>query len=329
MLHGTHFQALSADSFAPNRTWGPWLWYLNNGDFGDVEERLNTERAAWPYSWFNDTAFHARGRIVGTLNLSDGRLGTGANVFLGDNRSNKSTLDQGKSYYYTTGSNGLGDFIFSNVRAGEYALYAWSAGGVLPDVSTTVVKNDIVVKKGETTNVGTVDWQVTKEEDIVWRVGDFDRTSDGFNLSTVRDAPYAHGKIALCPANLTFSIGVSEEKDWCFGQTALGTHSILFSLSSIPEAVKKARLNVHLAGFSSGSTADVLVNGKKVGDIGPGLRSSQDTYRGAVSAGEWWPLEYSVLSALKIGENKLEFKVGTSKRWSGWIWDAISLEWIM
>jgi rhamnogalacturonan endolyase len=28
MLHGTHFQALSNDTFAVGKTWGPWLWYL-------------------------------------------------------------------------------------------------------------------------------------------------------------------------------------------------------------------------------------------------------------------------------------------------------------
>lgn len=28
MIHGTHFQALSENAFAPGKIWGPWLWYL-------------------------------------------------------------------------------------------------------------------------------------------------------------------------------------------------------------------------------------------------------------------------------------------------------------
>lgn len=28
MIHGTHYQAASNDTFADGRTWGPWLWYL-------------------------------------------------------------------------------------------------------------------------------------------------------------------------------------------------------------------------------------------------------------------------------------------------------------
>jgi rhamnogalacturonan endolyase len=28
MIHGTHFQTSSSDSFPTNKIWGPWLWYL-------------------------------------------------------------------------------------------------------------------------------------------------------------------------------------------------------------------------------------------------------------------------------------------------------------
>jgi len=28
MIHGTHFQGLTNDSFADGKMWGPWLWYL-------------------------------------------------------------------------------------------------------------------------------------------------------------------------------------------------------------------------------------------------------------------------------------------------------------
>lgn len=98
MIHGTHFQVSSMDTFAAGKVWGPWLWYLNDGSADDAEARAQDEFAAWPYSWFEDEAYQSRGSVSGRLMLSDGRPAAHAAVFLGDNEPNKTALDMGSDY---------------------------------------------------------------------------------------------------------------------------------------------------------------------------------------------------------------------------------------
>ncbi|KAF2188583.1 polysaccharide lyase family 4 protein [Zopfia rhizophila CBS 207.26] len=327
MIHGTHFQALSQDAFADGKTWGPWLWYLNDGSKEDAARRAKEEERAWPYKWFNNVAYQSRGSIWGKLVLSDGRPAAGAAVFLGDNNSDKTTLDQGKDYYYTTYADEDGTFNIGNVRSGTYGLYAWSNGGKLADVATSVIQNDVTISKGKYTDLKTITWKVTDRKSRIFQLGDFDRQTTGFRGST---PPYGHGRIATCPSNLTYTIGISKPSDWCFGQSSLGTNSIVFPVSSIPESAASAKLIVSLAGFSSGSSADILLNGQKLGNITTGsLSTSQDTYRGATRAGEWYLLEFLVKKeVLKTGENRVEFTVTRSTQWRGWLWDSILLEWV-
>jgi rhamnogalacturonan endolyase len=338
MIHGTHYQASSSDTFAANKTWGPWLWYLNNGSKDDAARRLQQEMQAWPYTWFKDAAYQSRGSIQGRLVLSDGRPASGAAVFLGDNYPNTTALDQGRNYYYTTYADENGAFSIDKVRTGSYGLQAWSNGGPIADVSSSLLQNDILVRKSSTTDLQTIPWAVTNKSNIIFRVGSFDRKTDGFALSG--PTPFEHGRIAKCPANLTYTVGSSETKteDWCFGQSALGTHSIIFPISNSTSntdtnTTRPAKLLVSLAGFSSGSSADILLNSRKIGNITSGsalLPSSQDTYRGATRAGEWHLLEFGVERGLLTGDkkNRLHFKVTKSTLWRGWLWDAVILEWV-
>lgn len=323
MIHGTHYQAVSRDAFADGKTWGPWLWYLNDGSKDDAARRAKQEDTKWPYKWFKDSAYSSRGRMQGKLVLSDGRPASGAAVFLGDNNSNLSSLDQGRDYYYITYADQDGKFEIKNIRSGTYGLEAWSNGGKIADVSTLVRQNDIVIREGDNTNIKTLTWTVTDKKNRIFQVGDFDRKTTGFDLSG--PTPYEHGRIAKCPENLTFKVGSSKTSDWCFGQSAVGTHSIAFSLDAAPS--KAAKLTVSLAGFSQGSTADILVNSAKVGNISA-LLNSQDTYRGATQAGEWRFLQFDVAKeVLKQGENKVDFTVTKSAQWRGWLWDSIILDW--
>ncbi|KAF2715454.1 polysaccharide lyase family 4 protein [Pleomassaria siparia CBS 279.74] len=330
MIHGTHYQALASDNFSDGKTWGPWLWYLNNGSKDDASERAKQEDKAWPYTWFKDTAYQSRGSIKGTLILSDGRPASGAAVFLGDNNSNLTALDQGKDYYYTVYADKDGYFSIDDVRTGTYGLQAWSNGGALADVTTSFLQNAIAVSENKTSDLETLSWKVADRKNRIFQVGDFDRKTVGFKLSG--PTPYEHGRIAKCPANLTYTVGLSKQEDWCFGQSALGTWSIVFPSSSENATSVAARLSVSLAGFSGGSSANILLNSVKVGNITTNsalLPSSQDTYRGATQAGEWHLLEFPIAkTALKAGFNQLDFQVTTSTRWRGWLWDSILLEYI-
>ena len=328
MIHGTHYQALSSDNFANGKTWGPWLWYLNDGSKDDAAKRNKQEEKTWPYDWFKDTPYQTRGSIQGKLVLSDGRPASGAAVFLGDTNSNMTALDQGKDYYYAVYADKDGTFSIKDVRTGTYGLQAWSNGGSLADVTTSFLQNDIVIVEGKNNNVKTLTWKVADRKNRVFQVGEFDRKTTGFKLSG--PTPYEHARIAKCPANLTYTVGSSKAEDWCFGQSALGTWSILFPFSSKKVTATNAKLTVSLAGFSGGSSASILLNGAKIGNITTNsglLPSSQDTYRGATRAGEWHLLEFPILvSALKEGQNKIDFNVTTSTLWRGWLWDSILLE---
>ncbi|KAF2846106.1 polysaccharide lyase family 4 protein [Plenodomus tracheiphilus IPT5] len=326
MIHGTHFQAVSRDAFADGKTWGPWLWYLNDGSKDDAASRAQKEEAAWPYKWFEDKAYQSRGKIQGKLLLSDGRPASGAAVFLGDNNNATiSTLDQGQGYYYTTYADANGKFAINDIRTGTYGLYAWGAGGKLSDVTTNFTQNDVVIRQGKNTNVKTLTWPIADGSKRIFQVGAFDRRTDGFKLSG--PTPFEHGRIAKCPGNLTYTVGSSSPEDWCFGQSALGTWSINFPVNN-STSTSAAKLTVSLAGFSQGVSADILLNDVKVGNItSASLLNSQDTYRGATRSGEWRLLEFPVAAGgLKAGTNRLDVKVTRTTLWRGWLWDSVVLE---
>lgn len=325
MIHGTHYQATSRDAFADGKVWGPWLWYLNDGSKDDAAQRAKKEESSWPYKWFDNDAYQSRGKIQGRLFLSDGRPASGASIFLGDNHNSSiSTLDQGQNYYYTTSADSAGKFSLRNVRTGKYALYAWANSGELFDVTTNFTQNDIEIREGKNTNVKDLTWAIEDADKLIFQLGALTRTSDAFKLSA---PPYfKHGRIADCPSSLTYTIGASTTEDWCFGQSKNGTWSIAFP---IKDASTDGKLTVSLAGFSQGTKADVLVNGAKVGVLGEGLLNSQDTYRGAITVGEWRLLEYNVgKDILKSGENMVSFKVTESTQWRGWLWDSVILRYV-
>ncbi|KAL5402395.1 hypothetical protein PMIN03_010711 [Paraphaeosphaeria minitans] len=323
MIHGTHYLARSSDNFTDGKTSGPWLWYLNDGDKVDAHKRWKKEVKEWPYEWFKDTAYQSRGSVSGELVLSDGRPASGAAVFLGDSNSALSTADQGKDYYYTAYADKQGRFTIEDVRTGTYGLYAWGNGGSIADVKTMFVQNDVVVSKRNKTDLKSLKWSVTDKSRIIFQIG-------GFALSG--PTPFEHGRIAKTPGNLTYTVGKSNNSDWYFGQSNLGVWSINFNLKSVPESATGAKLYTSLAGFSSGTNSNILVNNEKIGNISSNavlLVNSQDTYRGATQAGEWRNLQWDVKKELlKVGENKLDIAVTKSSEWRGWLWDSVALEWV-
>ncbi|KAF4311980.1 putative rhamnogalacturonate lyase protein [Botryosphaeria dothidea] len=336
MIHGTHFQASAADAFAVGKTWGPWLWYLNDGSREDAAARAADEFAAWPYAWFESAWYQARApKVAGRIALADGRPAAGAAVFLGDNYPNKTALDMGSNYYYTTYADDDGAFEFEHVLAGTYGLQAWSNGGALADVSTTLLANDVVVsassasrKRDDVLDLGRFEWQLIAGRERVFQVGEFDRKSLGFKYAGQPE--YHHGLVSQCPANLTFTVGESVDKDWCFGQSALGAWNIAFEVDEV-QADRSAILTVSLAGYSQGTSAVILVNGEtKVGNLTSGsIPSDPCLYRSATVGGEWhlFEFEFDGGSVLKEGTNTVTFNVTASTQWRGFLWDSIILEW--
>jgi len=329
MIHGTHFQVSAVDVFPSGKIWGPWLWYLNDGSLPDVTKRSKKEFAGWPYKWFDNTAYQTRGKVKGRLTLSDGRPATNAAVFLGDNHPSKTAIDMGSDYYYTGYANEHGEFEFDDVRVGSYGLQAWSNGSKIADVTTTFLQNDVVVRKSKTTDLKTLTWQISRKKKL-FQVGDFDRTSYGFAYG---GSPYGHGVSELCPSNITYTYGKSKTSEWCFAQSKLGNWTIAFDAPASP---KNATLIVSLAGYSTGVSATVLVNGVKVGNLTSGITGSDPStgllndpsvYRSGTTAGEWRYFEFPVVgSLLKGGKNEVRFWVTRNSTWHGFMWDSVVLE---
>lgn len=332
MIHGTHFQALSSDVLPNGKIWGPWLWYLNNGTKPDVSLRYNDEINSWPYKWLSDPSYRSRiASVTGKLVLSDGRPAAGAAVFLGDNHPNKTTLDMGSDYYYTTYADNDGSFRFTDVRTGIYALQAWSNGIPIGDVTTTYLKNDINISGPATSKLrlDKLTWSVPTS-DTIFQIGAFDRKSTGFAYS----GGFGAGRVDNCPANLTFNIGSSGESDWCFAQNKIGTYRVAFPLPAskiTSNTSSDAILTVSLAGYSQGTTVNIFCNDVRIGNLSSsGILSDPSLYRSGTVAGEWHQFEFPINgSSLKV-DNSIDFKVGSlsSNLWRGPIYDAIKLEWI-
>ncbi|OJD33520.1 polysaccharide lyase family 4 protein [Diplodia corticola] len=338
VVHGTHFMASSADDFPDGKIFGPWLWYLNDGSKSDASSRQALEFASWPYAWLADAAYQTRAaRVTGTLRLSDGRPAAHAAVFLGENRSNKTTLDQGALYNYAATADAAGRFAFDHVRAGTYALYAWpgalngttDGANPLANLTSTYVANDVAISTDTVALNDLPDWQVPTGRELVFQLGGVDRRAAEFALG---GSPYTHGLVDRVPANLTFTVGASDARtDWYFAQSAVGTWEIAFEVVGSNNSNRSALLSVALAGFSRGSSAGIFINGgTRVGNLTTdAVPTDPGLYRSATVAGEWHLYEFEVgAGVLGEGWNSLSFVVERSTRWRGWLWDSVLLEWV-
>ncbi|THZ20218.1 hypothetical protein D6C91_04825 [Aureobasidium pullulans] len=313
----SHFQTQVTTTQPSGKIWGPWLWYLNDGSITDAKQKFQEELAKWPYSWVNDTAYHSRGAVSGTLKLSDGRVAAGAAVFLGDSDI-KAPLAQGVNYYYTSYADASGRFSFSNVRTGQYGLYAWSNGGKIGDVYTNYTKSGINVKGN--TKLSTLTWSIPSNE-RVFQIGDFDKKTTGF----IESGSYHHGLAAQSPANFTYTVGKSNTSDWYYVSSNLGTWNVEFDVATLEKS--SARLIVSLAGYSQSTALTISSNGAVLGSLSKdNVTTDAATYRSGTVSGEWHQFVYPV-SNLKQGKNVISFTVNRYVLWRGFLWDAIALEW--
>jgi rhamnogalacturonan endolyase len=278
------------------KMWGPWLFYINDGNQGDATSRSAYEEKQWPYSWVNDAKYQHRGYVKGQLVLSDGRPASGAAVFLGDEDGSE-TNNQGSYYQYTTYAQKDGSFTFDHVRLEKnYRLIAWANGGDLADVDG-VHNGTMVGLNGTSIDLGKVTWNRPSRE-IAWRIGDFDKTTKGFKLG---GSPYQHGLSDYTPANLIYSIGVNKSSDWYFAQSAQGNWSVLFDPA---QANRSATLTLSMAGFTSRSGfnlsdptvtgLNISMNSVQFASFGPERPSDKSLYRSATTAGAYYQRQFEV-----------------------------------
>ncbi|KAF6829253.1 rhamnogalacturonate lyase [Colletotrichum plurivorum] len=323
----SHFRVGQKVTQPAGKVWGPWLWYLNDGNVDDAAQRHKEEVKRVPYTWFEDAAYQSRGGIQGTLALSDGRPASNAAVFLGDADVTIRPSIQGKDYYYTTYADDEGRFTFDKVRAGSYAVYAWSNGGKLADVYTNFTA-PVTVSANSTANLGQLSWEVPQGRKRIFQVGEFDKKASGFKNG---GAPYRHGAAADSPENLTFVVGESSDSDWYFASSAIGRWTIEFDVPAAEAAANRtAVLSVSLAGYSQSGALDVEVNGRVYGSLGKDVLASDPAlYRSGKTSGEWRFVQYEIgAGVLEAGRNTVGFAVTRYTQWRGFMWDSIILEWV-
>lgn len=192
---------------------------------------------------------------------------------------------------------------------------------------TNFTQTDITVSKDKTLSLDQLSWNVSDTTKRIWQVGAFDKTARGFKNGGV---PYQHGVTEESPANLTFTVGVSNDSDWFYASSAIGTWTIEFDLSEEEIAANKsALLSVSLAGYSQSAALEIDVNGKVYGSLDKStLTSDPALYRSGKISGEWRFFQYEVVSGdLKEGLNTVGFTITRYTKWRGFSWDSIILEW--
>lgn len=307
--------------------------YLNNGSVEDAIERNKAEEAAWPYKWFENSSYQSRGSVSGRLVLDNGKPAAGAAIFLGGPGE---TISQGTTFQYTAYADSKGEFRIEGVRTeSNWTLQAWSNGGTaIGGVTTVFSHGTFAVKKGKNLDLGKLTWKTQQGRTDIWQIGDFDRKSVGFAYG---GAPYTHGLVDNCPANMTYTVGKNSAKDWCFGKSAKGTWSVLFDIAALPGGASSAVLSLSIAGFSGsgtvlggpGSALEISLNGNALKNHATPIASDPSLYRSGTTAGEWYYYEFVIpQSWLVAGRNKLDLTTNkTATRWRGIMWDMVKMEW--
>lgn len=321
MLQGEHFGA-SAQSYeeGERKLYGPFFIYVNKGNkenmIADAKEQASLQRSQWPFEWFENALYPLdRSTVSGRINVTTGQRCDSIQVVLAE--PGKDIYEQGKKYIFWTLTDKDGNFSLRNVRKGDYSLYAYATAG---DVTDELEKSSITVDAAET-NLGTIDWTPARYERKLWQIGQNNRKADGFHYS---DTLRSYGLWTLPPANLTYTVGESNEADdWYFAQTQNGTWTVSFNLDEAPTGT--AHFTTSIAGTTNSPTVTVNVNGSKKAQWKFG--NDAGIYRSCVLGGKHWLKTCSFpASSLKKGLNTLDLVMSGISKNGGVMWDCIKLE---
>ena len=324
MLQGEHFggQAMVLDE-GEKKLYGPFLIFpcYSTKPVVSARNRAVQEAAEWPYQWFENELYpRERGTVRGRLNVTTGQRNDSVRIILAQEKG-KDPIAMMHGYQFWTMTDANGVFEIKNVRPGTYNLFAYAKAGEVTDM---LEQDDVTVAAGDN-DLGTITWTPKKYEQMLWMIGQNDRRSSEFRFS---DALRQYGLWEQVPANLTYTIGQSSEKnDWYYAQTQKGgTWTIKFNLD---ERLSSGRvyLTASLAGCSgTGSTITVKVNGTQRAQWKPGVNDAC-VYRSAINSGRHYVYTCDFLyTGLKAGENTvaLTYSGGGSK--DGVMYDCIKME---
>ncbi|CAN1288826.1 Rhamnogalacturonate lyase, partial [Linum perenne] len=238
----------------PGEPWkkvlGPVFMYFNTTVDGgndpmlsslweDAKQQMKVEVESWPYNFPASEDFpkaDQRGRISGRFLIHDRHAcitivpGSGGYVGLAAPEEVGSWQTDGKGYQFWTEANAQGNFSISNIRPGEYNLYAWIPGFIGDYKSDSL----ITIAPGSDMDMGDVVYQPLRDGPTLWEIGFPDRSAAGFYVPEP-DPVYANKLIVdrcnrfrqyglwdryteLYPKeDLVYTVGKSDwTKDWFF-----------------------------------------------------------------------------------------------------------------
>jgi rhamnogalacturonan endolyase len=346
MYHGGHAGSATTTPSPANwqKIYGPNLVYVNSGTdaqvIADAQARAATEQTAWPYCWMKNNLYPliaARGTVTGTLVEAHGRSVAGAMVTLAQTGA---LLSQGYDYMFWSQADASGHFTIPAVRPGHYSVHVYpTQGTIVNDPATGEIAGTVDVVAG-TNDMGTVMWSPPYHANLIWAIGDSDRTSGEFRFDPKAAAgpsntAYETGRMygpsgtagvwTIPPANLTYTVGTSTpQSDWYFAQSADGTWTVDFDLASVPAG--GATLTVALAGAAQDPHLNAFANGHQV--VNMGLGNDQTLYRSCLEGGLYQVLTASVPAAdLMAGANTVTLTMNTKgTAGAGVYYDIVKLE---
>ncbi|MFB6317173.1 polysaccharide lyase family protein [Saccharicrinis sp. FJH54] len=322
MLQGEHFGA-SAQTYetGDEKIYGPFFIYLNSGDshegmVADARSQVAVQKAQWPFSWLeNDLYPLNRCTVNGRIKVPWGVSAKGIQVVLAQPGSD--IYEQGMDYMFWDKTDASGNFSIKNVRSGEYSVYAYATLG---DVTDEYYLWKVRLS-GSTVNLGELDWDTEKRENLLWTIGENDRLSDGYKYSdTIRQ----YGLYELPPANLTYTIGSSTpDKNWYYAQTKEGNWDIKFNLDRTYSGT--AYLTASVAGAANNPEIDVYINGSRKETWT--FSNDASIYRSAVLGGKHTVRTLTFpASNLHTGSNTIRLKMSNVGNRGGVMYDCIKLE---
>jgi rhamnogalacturonan endolyase len=311
MINGGHYYFGNDSGFAAGETWtrvsGPYFIYINNVTntltdpvqtsqalYADAQAQATAEATAWPYGWMNNANYapaSQRGTVTGQIVINDAfnPNASASNLWVGVVQQPAVTINNvydfqlwEKPYQFWTRSDANGNFVISNVIAGNnYTLYAFGPGaegefmsqnqtggnpGIIYNLPSAPFA--VAVTGGTTNNLGTETWTPTRVGPTVFEIGYPDRKGDKFRhgddywVGDVGPSPTAPSPIWNkfmefpydFPNALNYVVGQNRwNTDWNYVQSvypdpsgnSIGSSStVTFNLASAP---------------ASGATASVLM----------------------------------------------------------------------
>lgn len=297
-----------------SKVYGPWCIYLNNGSLLDASKRADKEKEQWPYKWVNDKNYPLKrysvtGKIYSEYKHKD------ITVILTETNINQQTFIQQKDgYVFYTKTDKKGNFKLTQIRPGNYYLYAYE--NVSDDFDIHLLNKVEVKNQNLKLNVN----YIKRKVETIWQIGQCTHTTWGMKFS---DQLRNYNWLNLVPSDYCFFIGKS--KDWYYLQNYKGIWHIYFKQKELIKNNQYYELYFSLAGTSqkdmkdkNGITINVVLNNDL--RFTKSFPNDKSAYRSALESGAYH------LWKIRIPANKMLINNNISIKTNGYImYDSISL----